>query len=221
MTEHDSADEITRHGPPVDLKQAVLEQLGGPWGMVYTALPIVAFVTANAFVALPAAIGIAIAVALGITGWRLLRNEPVRPALSRLFGVVVAGGVAAWTGSAGGFFLLGIWASLVGAIVLLASVLARRPLTGVVWNAVHSGEHPWHEDRPALRGHDIATLAVAAVFASRFLVQRWLYDADATGWLAFAKIAMGMPLLALALVVVVWAFHRSTRRLTAPAGFAS
>ncbi|WP_281399479.1 DUF3159 domain-containing protein [Saccharopolyspora phatthalungensis] len=42
--------------------------------------------------------------------------------------------------------------------------------------------------------------------------------ADATGWLAFAKIAMGTPLTALALLVVVWAFRRSTKRLTAPAG---
>ncbi len=40
-----------------------------------------------------------------------------------------------------------------------------------------------------------------------------LYGADATGWLAFARIAMGTPLLALALLVAFWAFRRSTRRL--------
>ena len=43
---------------------------------------------------------------------------------------------------------------------------------------------------------------------------RSLYDTDATGWLAVAKIAMGTPLLALALLVVFWAFRRSTERLT-------
>ena len=72
-----------------------------------------------------------------------------------------------------------------------------------IWNALHGGKHPWRDDRPTLRAHDIATLAVTAVFASRFVEQRWLYDTDATGWLAFAKISMGTPLTALALLVVI------------------
>jgi hypothetical protein len=43
-------------------------------------------------------------------------------------------------------------------------------------------------------------------------VQRWLYDADQTGWLAFAKIAMGYPLTAIALVITVWAVTRAGHR---------
>jgi uncharacterized protein DUF3159 len=196
----------------------LFDHAGGPLGMVYTTVPVVAFVTAIPFVALPTAIGIAVAVALGATGLRLLRGERLMPALGGVFGVAAAGGVAAWTGSATDFFLIGIWAALVGAVVLLASVLVRRPLTGVVWNAVHGGGHPWRADRPALLAHDVATLAGTVVCAARFVVKQWLYDIDATGWLAFAKIAMGTPLTALVLLVVVWAFRRSTKRLVAPAG---
>jgi len=44
-------------------------------------------------------------------------------------------------------------------------------------------------------------------------VQNWLYDLDATGWLAFARIAMGYPLSGVALVVVVWAVRRADRRM--------
>ncbi|MEV6229954.1 DUF3159 domain-containing protein [Saccharopolyspora shandongensis] len=217
-TDHRTDEAPTQPQPAVDLKKGVLDQLGGPWGMVYAAVPIVAFVTANAVVSLPAAIGFAIAVAVGIIGWRLLRGESLGPALSGLPGVVVACGIAAWTGSANGFFLIGIWAALLGAIVTLGSLLVRRPLTGIIWNAMHGGKNPWRQDRKTLRAHDIATLAATTVFAARFGVKQWLYLTDATGWLAFAKIAMGTPLMALALLVVVWAFRHSTKRLTTQAG---
>ncbi|SDZ47007.1 Protein of unknown function [Saccharopolyspora shandongensis] len=56
-----------------------------------------------------------------------------------------------------------------------------------------------------------AVRAATAVFAARFIVKQWLYLTDATGWLAFAKIAMGTLLTALALLVVVWAFRYSTK----------
>ena len=73
--------------------------------------------------------------------------------------------------------------------------------------------HAWRKDKPSRLGYDIATLAMAAVFGARFIVQRWLYNADYTGWLAFAKIAMGYPLYGLGLLVVVWAVRRSDKRL--------
>jgi hypothetical protein len=68
---YDHTDETaTQPVPAVDAQQRMLDQLGGPWGMVYTAVPVVAFVVANAVVALPVAIGTAVAVALVLTGWR-------------------------------------------------------------------------------------------------------------------------------------------------------
>lgn len=195
----------------------ILEQVGGPWGMLYSTLPVVVFVVANSLVTLTTAIVVAIAAALALTGFRLLRGEKLMAALGGVFGVAAAGGIAAWTGSAKDFFLIGIWVSLVGAVVLIASLLARRPLTGVIWNATHGGTHAWREDRPTLLAHDVATLAAAVVFAGRFVVTQWLYTADATGWLAFAKIAMGTPLTILTALVVFWAFRRSTRRLVTKA----
>lgn len=217
VPDHDHTDKAaTQPDPPVDPKQAVLEQLGGPWGMVYTAVPVAVFATAVAFVPLSITVGISIAVALALAVFRMMRGERFISAIGGVIGVAAAGGVAAWTGSANDFFLIGIWASLAGALITLASVLVRRPLTGVIWNAIHDGEHPWREDPPSLHAHDLATLALTALFTARFVVKEWLYLADSTGGLAFAKIAMGTPLLALTLLVVVWAFRRSTRRLTAP-----
>lgn len=200
--------------PTTDEKtQVLLDSMGGTSGMIYTAIPVVAFVTANALVPLPVAIGLAIAVALVITVFRVKRGEPMVQASGGLLGVVVAGGVAAWTGDAGGYFLIGIWTSLAGALVMIVSILARRPLTGLLWNALHGNTYRWRSDRAVMRGHDLATLAFAALFAARYFVQDWLYETDATGWLAFAKIAMGTPLFAVAVLVTVWAFRRSTKSL--------
>lgn len=208
----DRTDETTT-APAFEQKQTMLDHLGGPSGMVYTTLPVVVFASTVPFAPLPITIGIAVAVALVLAGVRLLRGEKLSAAFGGVFGVAAAGGVAAWTGSANDFFLIGIWASLAGAVVTLASLLARRPITGAAWNALHGGAHRWREDRPSLRAHYIATLAATVVFTARFIVKEGLYLADSTGWLAFAKVAMGTPLTALAAVVVVWAFRRTTKRL--------
>ena len=50
-----------------------------------------------------------------------------------------------------------------------------------------------------------------AVFAARFLVQQHLYDADQTGWLAVARIAMGWPLTAVAALVTYLAIRAAQR----------
>ncbi|WP_052488543.1 DUF3159 domain-containing protein [Streptomyces sp. 150FB] len=201
--------------PKPQPKPTMLEQMGGTTGLVYTALPIVAFVLANASFGLTPAICTSVGVGLAITVLRMVRKEPLQPALSGLFGVAVASFVAWKTGSANGFFLLGIWASLFLAVIFLLSVLVRRPLAGIVWGALNGTGTAWLRDKPSTRYYDIATLAFTAVFTVRFVVQQWLYEQDATGWLAFAKIAMGYPLLALAFLVVLWAARRSGRRLRA------
>ncbi|MEV2248025.1 DUF3159 domain-containing protein [Streptomyces sp. NPDC049970] len=201
-------------------KQTPLEQMGGASGLVYTMLPIVAFVLANASLGLTPAIVAAIGVALALTALRLVRKEPVQPALSGLFGVAVASFVAWKTGSAKGYFLLGIWSNVVLGGIFLLSIVVRRPLAGIIWGALNGTAATWLKDKPSRRYYDIATLALTAVFAARFVVQQWLYEEDATGWLAFAKIAMGYPLLALALLVVVWAARCSGKRLKAQDGSA-
>ncbi|NUS91201.1 MAG: DUF3159 domain-containing protein, partial [Nocardia sp.] len=144
---------------------------------------------------------------------RLVRGERFSSAVGGLLGIGVAVGIVAWTGSAKDFFVLGIWVALAGFVVTFGSVLIRRPLTGVVWNLVHGGAWNWRADPVALRAHDIATLAVAAMFGARFVVKEWLYLADSTTWLAVAKIAMGTPLTVLAALVVLWAFRRTSKRL--------
>ena len=198
-------------------KPTPLQQAGGISGLVYASVPSVVFIAADAVAGLHTAVALAVGAGAGITGLRLLRSQPLQPALSGLLGVAIAAFIAYQTGNAKDYFLVGIWGSFVLAVVFFASVLVRRPLVGVVWSAMSGGGQAWRTDRPSRFGYDIATLTLVAVFAARFVVQNWLYGHDATGWLAFARIVMGYPLTAVALVVVVWAVRRAGGRNSAQA----
>lgn len=191
-----------------------LEKMGGVSGLVYASIPTFAYVIVNAIAGLDAAVVVAVGASAGLIVLRLLRKEPIQPAVSGLLGVVIAALIAFYTGSAENYFLPGIWFSLIMATVLGASLVARRPLVGVIWNVTRSaGRDPaWRADKSVLHAFDVATVTFAVVFAARFVVQQWLYDGGFTGWLAVARIAMGYPLLGLALVVVYWAVRRANRR---------
>ncbi len=69
--------------------------------------------------------------------------------------------------------------------------------------------------RRAVLAFDIATFVWVLVFASRFVVQHHLYDADQTGWLGVARIAMGWPLTAVAALVTYLAIRSAQRALHA------
>ncbi|WP_078314713.1 DUF3159 domain-containing protein [Mycobacterium sp. D16Q16] len=197
-------------------KPTLLEQAGGLSGLVYAGLPSLTFALGNSSFGLAGAIWISIATAAAVAAWRWLRNQPLQPAISGLFGVAISAAIAYQVGSAKGFFLMGIWTNLIAAAVFLASVLVGWPLAGVIWHGVTGTGQHWRDDRPSRFGFAVATLALATVFASRFVVQEWLYAQDSVGWLAFARIAMGYPLFGMALLVVIWAVRRSKRRVPRP-----
>jgi hypothetical protein len=99
--------------------------------------------------------------------------------------------------------------------VFTISVLIRRPVVGYVWGWVNAHDRGWRRVRKAVVAFDIATIVWVLVFASRFVVQQHLYDADQTGWLGVARIAMGWPLTALAALVTYLAIRAAQRAVHA------
>jgi Protein of unknown function (DUF3159) len=178
--------------------RALIAQMGGVSGMVYSSLPVVVFVPVSTTLGLMPAIGAALVVAALVLVWRLLRRESTQPAVSGFVGVAVCAAIAYVMGESKGYFLLGIWMSLFWAAVFGASVLIRRPVVGYVWGWINGHGIGWRRVRRAVLAFDIATLVWVLVFASRFIVQNHLYDLNQTGWLGLARIAMGWPLTALA-----------------------
>ncbi len=187
--------------------------MGGLSGLIYSSVPVIVFVavflpTHSLAAAIWASVGSAVAILI----WRLIRHEPVQPAISGLFGVAVAAFIAYRTGSARGYFLFGIWTSLVYGAAFLVSVVIRWPLAGVVWSALNSTGMAWRSDRFSRRYYDVATAVWVLVFGARFVVQEWLYQTNQVGWLGIARIGMGWPLTAIAALVTIWAVRKADQR---------
>jgi hypothetical protein len=193
--------------------QTLLEQMGGVAGLVYSSVPVLVFVAVYLPThSLAAGIWASVASAVAILVWRLIRKEPVQPAISGLFGVAIAAFIAYRTGSARGYFLFGIWTSLAYGGAFLLSMVVRWPLAGVVWSTLNGTGTAWRADPRSRRYYDVATAVWVLVFGARFIVQHWLYSTNQVGWLAFARIAMGWPLTALAALVTVWAVRKADLR---------
>jgi len=172
----------------------IWEQLGGPLGMIDSGLPVVVFVIVNAIAGLSWGIGAALAAGVLIAGLRLARRRPVTQAIAGLFGVGIAAFIAYRTGTAKGYFLLGIWSYLLYGGALVVSMLVRWPLIGVIWEGINGRGTAWRADKKLVRRYDWATVVWVVVFAARYLVQNYLYDTDQVGWLAVVRLLMGYPM---------------------------
>ena len=189
--------------------------MGGVSGLIYSSLPVLVFVPVSSLFGLMPAIIAALAVAAAILVWRLVRRESTQPALSGFMGVGICALIAYVMGESKGYFLYGIWMSLLWAVVFFVSVLIRRPLVGYIWSWVNGHDRGWRGVRRAVLVFDIATITWVLVFAARFVVQRHLYDADETGLLGVARIAMGWPLTAVAALATYLAIRSAQRALHA------
>jgi hypothetical protein len=214
MADSDTPDDPAGQGSGLNA-QAVLQQMGGVTGLIYSSLPIVVFVPVSTLAGLLPAIGAALGVAALILVLRLIRRESTQPAISGFIGVGFSALIAYLVGQSKGYFLLGIWMSLFWAVVFFGSVVIRRPAVGYIWGWVNSHDRAWRTVRKAVLAFDVATITWVLVFASRFVVQHHLYDADRTGWLGFARIAMGWPLTAVAALGTYFAIRVAQRALHA------
>jgi Protein of unknown function (DUF3159) len=190
----------------------LLQQMGGVAGIVASTIPVVVFVVTNILLDLRPAVIAAVASGVAVAGWRIARKQPLQPAVSGLFGVGIAAFLAYRSGEARAFYLPGLIYSAVCGLAFLVSVVVRWPLAGVIWHGINGDGQGWRRDRRLLRAYTWATLLWALVFVARVVVQGLLYrDAEET-WLGIARLAMGYPLVGVALLGTVWAVRRAGRR---------
>nr|WP_325051463.1 DUF3159 domain-containing protein [Cellulomonas rhizosphaerae] len=198
------------------------DAVGGVRGIVESVAPGLLFVVVylatgqNLTPALVAAAGAAVLAVIV----RLVQRTPVTQAFSGLLGVGI-GVVWAWrTGDASDYFAYGLWVNGVYLVGTLASILVGWPLVGLVMGLFTKGGPlsggpwsaavAWRSDRALRRTYSLATWPWVAMFAVRLAVQVPLYYSEDIGWLGTAKLAMGLPLTALALWIS-WMLVRSTR----------
>jgi Protein of unknown function (DUF3159) len=208
-------DEDTTPLPTVDAAMTseraptLLEQMGGVPGIVASTIPVVVFVVANLMFDLRPAVVAALVSGVAVAGWRIARRQPLQPAVSGLFGVGVAAFLAYRSGEARAFYLPGLIYSGACGLAFLVSAVVRWPLAGVIWHGINGDGQGWRRDRRLLRAYTWATLLWALVFGARVVVQGLLYRDDAETWLGIARLAMGYPLVGVALLGTVWAVRRA------------
>jgi hypothetical protein len=189
----------------------LLEQMGGVQGIVASTIPVAVFVVVNLLFALQAALIAALAAGVAIAIWRVARKQALQPAVSGLFAVGVAAFIAYRTGEARAFYLPGLLFSAALGLAFLVSVLVRWPLAGVIWHGINGDGQSWRRDRRLLRAYTLASLLWTLVFVARVVVQGLLYNADEETWLGIARLAMGYPLIGVALLGTFWAVRRARR----------
>jgi hypothetical protein len=182
--------------------------IGGARGVIESTAPgflflVVFTVTGDLFPSVVAPVIVAIAILLA----RLVQRLPVLPAISGGIGIALSAGFALWTGRAEDNFVGGFIINSISMVVMLVSILVRRPLIGIVTNMLVS-ETPARTSPIVRRAAYLATVVWACFFGLRLAVQLPLYLAQATAALAATKLLMGLPLYA-ALLWVTWLMMRS------------
>ena len=190
---------------------SLLQQMGGVAGIVASTIPVVVFVVANILFDLRPAIIAALSAGVAVAGYRIARRQPLQPAVSGLFGVGIAAFLAYRSGEARAFYLPGLIYSAVLGLAFLVSAAVRWPLAGVVWHGINGDGQGWRRDPRLLRAYTWATLLWALVFVARVVVQGLLYRYEEETWLGVARLAMGYPLVGVALLGTVWAVRRAQR----------
>lgn len=196
------------------LAQAVGEQfsfektIGGVRGLLESTVPAVVF---SAFYGLAhemrAALLAAVIVSVVFVVARLITRQNVQPAVSGLFGVVLAAGVALISGRAVDFFLLPLIKNGVFTVVYAVSALVGWPLVGVFLGFMLQEGTLWRHVPARRRVYHQATWLWTAMFALRFSVELPLYLRDHVVGLGAASVPLGLPLFGV-VVLLTWLLIR-------------
>lgn len=191
--------------------ESLAQMLGGWRASTDATLPPVAFVVG--WLAGGDSIGVgagaAIAVAVLLAGYRLLRGTRPRAVLLGLLGVAVAATIALRTGRAVDFFLVQLASNAASALAWMVSIVVRWPFLGAVVGAALRQRGRWRRDPDLLRAYSIASWVWVCQYVVRVAVFGVLYAANAVVALGIARIALSWPLVAACVAVSAWVVRRS------------
>ncbi|HEU4895863.1 MAG TPA: DUF3159 domain-containing protein [Acidimicrobiia bacterium] len=198
-----------------EIRAELRQVLFGRVALVDGIAPPLVFVAVNAIWGVFPAAFAGVVSAIAITLWRLSMGRPLRFALAGLAGVGVATALALRSGDAEDFFLPGIATGTLTSLVILGSILVRRPF--VAWTSWLTRGWPlewyWHPQvRPA---YTLTSWIWLGYFVARTFLQWQLYSAGDTEGLAVARVLLGWPGLLLLLIAT---YVLGRRRLDALAG---
>jgi hypothetical protein len=190
---------------------ALLSAMGGVRGLVESILPGLGFLVVFTITKdlLPSVLA-PLAVSLVFIVLRLMMRQPVTTAIAGALGVGISAALALITNDANNNFVPGFFINGGVALVMIVSLLARRPFVGLIVSLLLNDDD-WRSNPAKVRVATVATILWTALSLLRLAVQLPLYLAQATEALAATKLVMGVPLYA-ALLWVTWLLVRTAWR---------
>lgn len=189
--------------------------VSGQVGIADGIVPPVLFVTVNSIWGLVPAASVGLGSAVAISAWRLFRRRPTRFAFAGLFGTLLAVFLALRSGSAEDYFLPGIVSGAATSVLMLVSILVRRPFLAFTSWATRGWPIEWYWHPKVRPAYTRTSWMWVGFFAARAIWQWRLYlDANTVG-LGVARVAMGWPAL---LVLLVATYVLGRRWLSALEG---
>ncbi len=187
---------------------SVADAIGGPRGIVESAVPGLVFVLVFTFTKdLRASAYAAVAVAGMFAVVRLGQRQTPQHAISGFLGVLLCAWLARHTGKAVDFYLPGLITNVVFGVVFLVSILVRWPLLGLLVGSLTEEGMSWRKSPARMKAYTRASWLWVALFSLRLAVQVPLYFHDNVFGLGIARPAMGWPLWGLA-VFASWLILR-------------
>jgi len=164
-------------------------------------IPVLAFLVVNSQLAIQWALGLAVGSAALFFLYRLIIKDNIYYALGGLGAVLLAAAFAWVSDSAVGFFLPGLISSGLTVLLLLISVLVRRPLAALTSHLTRSWPLVWYW-HPAVRpAYGEVTLFWAVGFGARLGLEYWLFQQGAVGSLGLVRTLLGWPYTIILLIV--------------------
>jgi hypothetical protein len=189
----------------------VLAAIGGVRGLLEAALPsfafLVVFSVTEIVLDLPESlvwsVSTPVVLCLIFIIIRAARREPLRSAIGGTVVAAITAFIAIRSGRAADNFLFGIIINIGGFLVMLVSIVVRRPLVALIAGVLSGDLMGWQADAAKRRVLTIATWLWVGLFGIRLAVEVPLYLANEAIGLAIAKLILGLPFYAL-LLWITW-----------------
>lgn len=155
---------------------ALLEAMGGARGLIESLLPGILFLVLYATTkSVLVSVLVPLVVSIGFVAWRVLQKGQPVLAFAGLIGVGISAAVALITGQGEDNFLWGFTVNAVVIVVLVVSMLMRRPLVGVIAGALTATPYAWRTERAKRAVAWRGTVLWLLVIGARLAVQVPLY----------------------------------------------
>ncbi len=181
--------------------------LGGPRHIVDGAAPAIGFLIGYAALDAKAGVVIALAVALLIAAYRLLRGDSVRVVATSLAVVVVFSLFVGVTGEGRGFYLPDILVCVVCTLGFGLTLLTGKPLSHWICRKIGLEPAESADPAPRLALHRRVTLAWFVFWALHLAIMAPLYMANKVVILGAVALVLGKPALVI-MVAVTWLWVR-------------